>query len=132
VWFFLIGIFMALLSWPLGYVLIFIGVAVALYAWAYYGYFFHYCVGDKGITINSGILFRESKTIGLEGIQNVTNTRGPVQMLFGVATTHLWTASPGQIDFPEKKSKTKADGEIYLPWSDADWLKEHYLARRKT
>ena len=120
--FFLLGIF-----WKFFLV---IAIIVALYLFFYYKYFFTFIVNDRGVTINSGILFHSSRSIGLERIQNVTSTRGPLQMMFGIAKIHLWTASPGQIQIREKTSASRADGELYLLSADATWFAEHYLSEK--
>ncbi len=115
-----------------GIVLIILGLLFPLYAFLSYT-MFSYIVGDQMITINSGILFRQSKTINFDKVQNIDNSRGPLQMLFGLTQVNIWTASQGQMSVStihfgtnnnqQVQMQPKPEGMLFLTQQDADELK---------
>ena len=68
-------------------VVFFVAISI-LYELLWYSTF-SYLVGDQGVTINSGILFKDSKLINFGRIQNAETRRGPLQMIFGLTTLKL-------------------------------------------
>src|SRR5207245_1012110 len=53
-------------------IIILIGIIIPL--WSLFWYMtFSYIVGDQNITINSGVVFRQSRTIDFNKIQNINN-----------------------------------------------------------
>ncbi len=116
--------------------LIVIGLIGPIYSILWY-FLFSYIVSDQNITINSGILFRQSRSIDFNKIQDVTNIRGPLQMMFGLTTINLWTASQDQISFntvtvggvPRTQAVPKPDGQLVLLAEDADELRTLAMSR---
>lgn len=90
----------------------------------------NYIVGEKTLTINSGILIKKSKSIPFTSVQNINNDRGPVAMIFGVSKINIWTASPSQIDIKNGTSKNKPSGLLILRRDDAEWLKNYILGNK--
>jgi uncharacterized membrane protein YdbT with pleckstrin-like domain len=80
----------------IGAALILLGIAVLVYLFLYY-VLYTYTVSDRSITINSGVIFRDSRTIDFKQIQSVDSTRGPIEMLLGITSVNIWTASPDQM-----------------------------------
>lgn len=75
-----------------------LGCIAIIHSILYYN-LFSYGVTSSNITINSGIIFRESKTVDFIKIQNINNVRGPLLMLFGLTELQIWTASPSQMSY---------------------------------
>jgi membrane protein YdbS with pleckstrin-like domain len=76
---------------------------------------------DKSISINSGVLFRNSSTIRFDRIQDVRVMRDPLHLILGLKSVAIWTASPDQ-----RVGNTKRpDGLLVLETDEADWLKEY-------
>jgi membrane protein YdbS with pleckstrin-like domain len=76
---------------------------------------------DKSISINSGVLFRNSSTIRFDRIQDVRVMRDPPHLILGLKSVAIWTASPDQ-----RVGNTKRpDGLLVLEADEADWLKEY-------
>jgi uncharacterized membrane protein YdbT with pleckstrin-like domain len=80
----------------IGVALILVGIGVLVYLFLFY-LLYTYTVTDHSITIDSGVIFRDSRTIDFKQIQSVDSTRGPIQMLLGVTSVNIWTASPDQM-----------------------------------
>ena len=100
-------------------VIMLIGVAVLL--WSIFWYVtFSFTVTDQNITINSGVLFRRSRTIDFNKIQNINNTRGPVQAMFGLSGVNIQTVS---------QAVARPAGKIYLLQQDADDLKSYIASK---
>jgi len=79
-----------------------------------------FVLSDKSITINRGLLFRDSSTIRFDRIQDVRGSRGPLLSAFGLEAIALWTASPDQ----RVGNSKRPDGQLYLNVGDAEWLKQ--------
>ena len=119
-------------------ILILLGVFLPCYSIFWY-LTFSFMVSEQGITINSGVLFRSSRTIDFNKVQNVDNTRGPLQMMFGLTGVNIWTASQDQLRFstvtiggiPRTRASARPDGKLYLSGQDADYLKD-YIAKKSS
>ncbi len=117
-------------------VLILIGLLIPCYSVLWYS-MFSFVVSEKIITINSGVIFRQSRAIDFNKVQNVNNTRGPIQMMFGLTTLNIWTASQDQLSFstvtiggvPQTRMKARPDGKLYLTQQDAEELKGYLMNR---
>src|SRR5580658_380494 len=82
---------------------------------------FSFVVTDRNITINSGVLQRNSNTIRFDRIQDVNTSRDPLHMLLGLTSVSIWTASPDQ----RVGNSKRPDGLIVLEADDADWLRDY-------
>lgn len=117
--------------WP-GLVLIVIGILTPFYKLLWCS-LFSYAITDLNVTITSGVIFRQSKTIDLVRIQNVDTLYGPLQMLFGIAVLNIWTASPGQFmssssmitigNTRQTQMTARPEGRLYLLRQDAENLR---------
>ena len=99
--------------------------------------FTSFVAADQEITINAGMIFRTSKTINYGRVQNVDVVRGPIQMMFGLATINIWTASQGQVQsttswnngVSSTQMKATAEGKLTLLKQDADDLRAHISSK---
>jgi membrane protein YdbS with pleckstrin-like domain len=76
---------------------------------------------DKNISINSGVLFRNSCTIRFDRIQDVRVMRDPLHLILGLRSVAIWTASPDQ----RVGNAKRPDGSLVLEADEADWLKDY-------
>src|ERR1700722_19752649 len=112
--------------WP-GIALVIIGIILPVYKLLWCSAF-SFTIGDRNVTINSGVLFRQSKTIDYGRIQNVDNARGPIQMMFGITAVNIWTASQDQFHtsttmvggIPRTRQTARPEGKLYLLKQDAE------------
>ena len=79
-----------------------------------------FVLSDKSITINRGLMFRNSSTIRFDRIQDVRGSRGPLLDIFGLEAIGLWTASPDQ----RVGNSRRPDGQLLLDVQEAEWLKQ--------
>lgn len=105
-----------------GAIFIFVfGVAYAYLSWM----FFSYLISENSITINSGILFRTSKTVNFNDLESINVATGPVLMLMGLAQVKGFTSSPAQtIVSSSRNGRTQTtvipDVDLILTKSDAE------------
>ncbi len=85
---------------------------------------FSYVVGERSVTINSGILYRQYETIDFNRIQTLDLERGPILWLFGLTEVRLWTASADQFNDNEAHVHARPDTTLLLPRDAAQQLKE--------
>ena len=110
----------------------FVLICAALLAVINYS-FFSFKPTAQDITINKGMLFRSSKTINYTRIQNVDVAQGPIQMMFGLATVNIWTASQDQMQSSTTYSnglsrttiKAVPEGKLVVSKADAEDLRTH-------
>lgn len=86
-----------------------------------------YTYDDNRLTINSGILSKQSNNIPYPNVQNVKINTGLLMNLFGLAGISIWTASQGQIG---SRRNSKPDGYLKLNKEDAQQLEEIILRRK--
>ena len=79
-----------------------------------------FVLSDKNITINRGLIFRNSSSIRFDRIQDVRGSRGPLLDVFGLEAIALWTASPDQ----RVGNSRRPDGQLLLDVQEAEWLKQ--------
>lgn len=84
-------------------------------------------VDENKITINSGIITKESTSIPLINIQNANLNRGPFCSLFNLSNLNIWTASPNQIHTERGNSTSSPSASLFLLTPDAEWLKNFLL-----
>ncbi len=84
-----------------------------------------YIINDNDITINSGIIFKKSKTISLKAIQNINQKRGPIMRLFDIVSVEIWTASVSQMNVTSGKTMNSPDGVIMIGEEEAKELQEY-------
>ena len=107
-------------------------LAVALFFVAYsvlYYRNFSFRLSSKNITINSGVIVRDSRTIDFGKIQNVEIRRGPLQMLLGVSSVKIWTGSMDQVSFNRNGARVRPDGLLTLYSGDAEAIRDRLVGR---
>ena len=78
-----------------------------------------FIVDDQKITINRGIIFKNTKIIPFNNIQNIHIKRGFLLRIFGLAGIEIWTASQSQSN---KKNEKKPDGYLKLKTIDTQTI----------
>lgn len=88
---------------PMIVVVFFALLFVYVFAW---WKIFSYTVFTDHITIHSGVIFQETKTVNFNDIENVSSLSGPLIALFGLRTLKGFTSSPGQLVVSGSKNGT--------------------------
>lgn len=83
-----------------------------------------FLVNENSITINSGIIIRQSKSIPFNTVQNVSCKEGPVLSQFNLSSVEIWTSSPSQITIRNGRSESNPTSVLTLEKDDAHWLKD--------
>jgi uncharacterized membrane protein YdbT with pleckstrin-like domain len=98
-----------------------------VYAFIYFSTF-SYVVNKESIIINSGVIFKSSKTVNYNDLQNIQVNRGPILMMLGLASLQGFTSSPAQLvisgDGRTTRTTIKPDVEIILTLEDANELSQ--------
>ncbi len=108
------------------FVLAILALPVFLYLLLFYKYF-TFVINENKITINSGIIIKNSQSIPFNRVQNIRNVRGILSRIFGLSKVSIWTSSPEQIKAYGGSTTHKPDGILYLITEDANWLKDFIL-----
>jgi uncharacterized membrane protein YdbT with pleckstrin-like domain len=99
---------------------LFFGMPLIIYYLLAYE-FVTFVIEENRITINYGIIIKNSTTVSYKNVQSVKNRRGILAQIFGISDLKAWTASPEKINVRDSR---KEDISLYLLRKDADWLKE--------
>ncbi len=99
---------------------LFLGMPMIIYYLLAYE-FATFVIEENRITINYGIIIKNSTTVSYKNVQSVKNKRGILAQVFGISDFKAWTASPEKIN---TRDSQKEDISLYLLREDADWLKE--------
>lgn len=83
-----------------------------------------FMISENSITINSGIIIRQSKSIPFNTVQNVSCKAGPVLAQFNLSSVEIWTSSPSQITVRNGRSEASPTSVLTLEKDDANWLKD--------
>ena len=110
------------------YLLPALGLGLMAYSVLYY-LTFSFRLGSRNITINSGVIVRDSRTIDFGKIQNVEIQRGPLQMLLGLTKVKIWTGSMDQISFNRNSASVRPDGLLTLYLDDAEAIRDRLVGR---
>lgn len=109
---------------------IFIGIPGVIYALLSFKNT-SFMIEEGKLTINRGIINKQSKTIPFNTVQNVSVFGGPVTSLFGISGIKIWTASPGQRSVTsDGKQRMKPDGYLFLFTQDANWLRNEVVKQK--
>ena len=108
------------------YILLVVGLGWMAYTIQYY-LSFSFVLTTRNITINSGVVVRDSRTIDFGKIQNVESRRGPLEMLLGLTTLKIWTASMDQISFNRNGARVRPDGLLTLSTNDAEAIRNRLV-----
>lgn len=93
-------------------IIVYISIA-AIWSWLYYR-FYSYAIKDDVVLIRRGILFRRRVTIPYERIQNVSVSRSPLLLIFGLSSVQIETAGgAGLSAFRWTGSPYMAEGVIH-------------------
>ena len=82
---------------------------------------------DKSISIESGVLVRNSCTFRYDRIQDIDTYQDPLHRMLGLKSVAIWTSSPDQFAARTRRP----NGLLVLEQEDADWLKS-YLSDAQT
>jgi uncharacterized membrane protein YdbT with pleckstrin-like domain len=145
-WYFLVKIIIAIIiiswtfSFPFGnesYFLAFfvpsfilIGLPIFLSVYLSECKFLSFIVHDTNITIDSGVLTKQSKSISFDKIQNIENTSGILSRIFNLSEIKIWTSSPEQIHISKDGTTHRPTGMLLLDSIDAKWLKNFILSKQ--
>ena len=88
-----------------------------------------FVVEEKKITINSGIIIKNSKSIPFANVHNVVISSGSVAKLFKVSRIDIWTASQSQTS-ASNGVEHKPDGSLILKSEASIWLQKFILDNR--
>lgn len=110
------------------YILLALGLFFVAYSVLYYRNF-SFRLSSRNITINSGVIVRDSRTIDFGKIQNVEIRRGPFQMLLGVTSVKIWTGSMDQVSFNRNGASVRPDGLLTLYSGDAEAVRDRLVGR---
>lgn len=107
-------------------------LSTIIYVLLYLDYInFSLVIGEKGITVNSGILIKHSKVISFSSIQTVEYSLNPVSYILGVVLVKIWTGSAGQFNLNGQNNSNYPELSFYITPDEAKWLKE-YVAQSKS
>jgi len=84
---------------------------------------------DQNITKYWGVFFKESVTVPLSTIQNISTAGGPLLGMFGLSMIMIWTSSPSQILIRNGNSYNSADLGLRIKKGDAEWLQEYLMKK---
>ena len=76
-------------------------------------------IGTDNVTINSGIIIKQSKTLNFSSIQTVDVINNPWLAMFGVKLIRLWSSSPQQLNIKSGTSQNYPEAVFYLTGPDA-------------
>lgn len=82
----------------------------------------NFSFNEKEFNMKYGILFRSSKTIKYNKLQNLELTAGPLMRILGLYKINFWTASIDQLTIHGGSSRTKPDTIVYIRKNNALWL----------
>jgi putative membrane protein len=103
----------AIIAWAVG------SLAIRIWAWRR----FSWTVDADDVTITSGILSRQVRTIPFDRIQDVTIEQGMIARLFGLAKVGFETGSSGG----DKKDEGTLDS---IALGEAEWLRDYIRLHR--
>lgn len=83
-----------------------------------------FLINENSITINSGIVIKQSKSIPFNTVQNVSCKAGPVLAQFNLSSVEIWTTSPSQLTIRNGRSDASPTSVLTLEKDDARWLKD--------
>lgn len=120
--------FFSLFHWQgfIVFLFIVIGIPVMIREWLYVNTF-NFQLNDNGVIINSGIIFKKTKTIPYSSTQTINIGRGLLRKWMGIATVNIWTASPNQLNV---KTMNTPDGWVILSIEDAEWMSNFILSKK--
>lgn len=107
-----------------------LGIIIYLYLYLEYS-FFRFMVSPDGLTINSGIIVKGSRTITLPAIQSIDYTKDPIMAIFGIQQVRVWTSSPQQIEIKDGQTHNVAAATFFIVPEDFEELKKSLLYKAK-
>jgi len=114
-------LYLALILFILGAVIFFI---------AYLGYYyFSLEVGADGLTVKSGVIVKNIKTIAFKSIQSIDISYDPLIQVFGLVVVRVWSSSPQQFNLNSGDSHNRPDLAFYLTRAEAEALKQEAASR---
>lgn len=133
-WYRIVKLFLRLFFYALFFSILgndFLGIFLGFSIWFGLPFSIWYClyyksisfsIQDDGMTINSGVLSKRSKTLLFNSIQSIDAESSLFQQIFNLSEIKIWTASPSQSQSGNERHE--ADGILFLISDDARQLKE--------
>jgi len=109
-------------------VVIFVGIIYIIYS-LITRYFITFSLDEKQINTKMGILFRSSKTVRYNKLQDLELTAGPLMRMVGLVKVNFWTASPNQVSVDNGSSSSRPDTYMYLVKVNAEWVERFINAK---
>lgn len=89
-----------------------------------------FIVEEKSLTINSGVISKNSTTIPFDGIQNIDCSTNPTISLFNLYQIKIWTASSAGMVVRDGTGENKPIGMLLLMKEDAEFLRKMILDKK--
>lgn len=88
-----------------------------------------FIIDNSKIEITSGIVIKKSRSIPFNAIQNIEVQRRILANLLGVWVVVIWTSSPGQVNYRDRKDIRRPDGLLVLSKENAKALNDVIFTR---
>jgi|GEM_PF-1759440 len=116
-----VTLFLAVILFILGAIIFFI---------AYLDYhYFSIEIGVDSLTIKSGIIVKNIKTIAFKAIQSVDVSYDPVIQVFDLVLVKVWSSSPQQFHINDGDSTNRPELAFYMSKAEAEALKQEVAVR---
>ena len=92
-------------------------------------YYFSIEVGADSLTVKSGIIIKNIKTIAFRSIQSVDVSYDPIIQAFSLVLVKVWTSSPQQLNLQAGESSNRPEFTFYLSREEAEALKQEVAKR---
>jgi membrane protein YdbS with pleckstrin-like domain len=112
----------------LALILFILGAIIFFVAYLEY-YYFSLTVGVDSLTVKSGVIVKNIKTIAFKSIQSIDVSYDPLIQVFGLVVVRVWSSSPQQFNLNSGDSHNRPDFLFYLTKTEAEALKQEVANR---
>jgi len=128
IFFLILGINIDALAFFLSLIAVF---CVFWYIFSYLDYInFNVVIGGQNITVNSGIIVKQSKTLNFSSVQTVDIVNNPWLAMFGLNLIRIWSSSPQQLNIQGGTSVNEPEAIFYLTRADAQEFRQLLTAKK--
>jgi uncharacterized membrane protein YdbT with pleckstrin-like domain len=129
------GIFFLILGLNPNALAFFLGlIAVFCVFWYIFSYLdfinFNVVIGEHNLTVNSGIIVKQSKTLNFSSVQTVDIVNNPWLAMFGLNLIRIWSSSPQQLNIQGGTTANAPEAIFYLTRADAQEFKQLLTANK--